>query len=250
VLIDRGISMMPKALATAFCVLALGWSASVVVVSEDFDQLMDLKDALLRSGSYPAAQLQSVYDQLQHEADFRCEGDVQVALLIVQLKLSQEALAAGLADEFDRRMSDADNRAQEALTCAPSLSYVWLLGYWTRVMQGRLDDTGIRMLGMSYDTAPIEGWIASRRNGAAIRVVALAPSTLRQQIFHEFGLLVRDGYAKEAAGSYMAAPDAIRADLETEVARVAPRSRSQFEAALAEKRAAASPRKPARPALR
>jgi hypothetical protein len=239
-LFDRGISILPKALATAFCVLALGWSASVVVVSEDFDKLIELRDALLRSSSYPAAQLQPVYDQLQHEAGFRCEGDAQTALLIVQLKLSQDALASGLADEFDRRLSDADSRVQDALTCVPGLSYVWLLGYWTRVMQGQLDATSMAMLSMSYDTAPIDGWIASRRNGAAMRVVALAPDGLRRRIFHEFSLLVRDGYAQEAASSYIAAPNAIQADLDAEIAGVAPRSRVQFEAALADKRAAAT----------
>jgi hypothetical protein len=246
----RGASFLPKAFATAVCLLALGWSGSVVVVSEDFDKLIELKDGLLRSGNFAAAQLQPVYDQLQHEPGFRCEGDAQTTLLMVQLKLSQDDLAAGHADEFDRRMSDADSRAQDVLTCAPGLSYVWLLGYWTRVMQGRLDDTSIAMLGMSYDTAPIEGWIASRRNGAAMRLAALAPAALRARIVHEFSLLVRDGYAKEAAGSYAVAPDVMKADLDRAIAGVAPRSRVQFEAAWADKRAAVIPPKATRPAPR
>lgn len=85
---------------------------------------------------------------------------------------------------------------------------------------------------MSYETSPNEAWISIRRIIVAMPVLLLVPEPLREQILHEFRLLILHGFAGDAARSYLAAPESIRSLLQPRIEQLGPPQRRAFSDAL------------------
>jgi hypothetical protein len=210
---------LPQALLLAFSCVAFAWSIHVLPRSEHIDQLAYLKDQLLRSEIYEPESTKRLYEELQNAYLGECEPDSQMSLILMSLRVAENALRTGAATDFDLKLDDLTTSIRVALGCAPRSSYLWLLSFWTETLSGRLGPKSLEMLAMSYETGPNEGWIAIRRNSTAIPVVPIASDPLRQRIIREFGLLVRDGFLREAAASYSVATPEVRSALQTELLR-------------------------------
>jgi len=226
---------LPQALSVAFSCITIVWCVHVMPYSEDIDKSIFLKDQLLRSDVYEPAQTKLAYSELARVDLGNCEAEAQTSLLLMKLRLAENALRTGGGEEFDEQLHDLTTRLPRALGCSPRLSYLWLLGFWSRTLSGQLDQRSLEMLAMSYDTGPNEGWIAIRRNAAAMAVVPIAPDQLRQRIIKEFGLLVRDGFLREAVASYSVAALPVRSALQTELFRLSNSRQTEFWQAVTER---------------
>jgi len=225
----------PQALSIAISCAAFAWCVYLLPKSEDIDKFLYLKDQLLRSDVYEPAQAKLTYDELESVGLGNCEADAQTALLLLQLHLAENSLRTGAAAQFDEQLNDLTVHVSRALSCAPRLSYLWLLYFWSQTLSGLLDKRSIEILAMSYETGPNEGWIAIRRNASAMAVVPLAPDQLAKRIIKEFGLLVRDGFLREAAASYSVAAFPVRSALQTELFRLNNFRQTEFWKAVRER---------------
>lgn len=205
-------------------------------VSEGLDRLVTLRDQLLHSGKFQATQAGVSLGKLAEPGAYACEPAAQTALALLNIQAANDALRAGLAVDFDGNINELRLRIRQTLSCAPHLSYFWLLSFWTTTLDVGLSAEAIRMLEMSYDTAPSEAWIAVRRASIAVNIIPLAPPRLREQILAEFRFMVRDGLLREAAATYAVARDPVKELLKAELTEAPDLHRAEFWAAVSDRK--------------
>ena len=150
----------------------------------------------------------------------------------MEMSLADTALRSGAIKEFEQHTKSLDTRATRVLSCTPRQSFVWLLAFQLKVLEGALDQHSFDLLAMSYETSPNEAWVAVRRIVVAIPVVFAAPEAVRQKILTEFEHLVSDRFIEIPARAYLNAPAAVRTLLQSRIDQLDPLSQSAFSDAL------------------
>ncbi|MGY0575843.1 hypothetical protein ACTGJ9_036390 [Bradyrhizobium sp. RDM12] len=138
-------------------------------------------------------------------ANARCEASKANAQAIVQLRLYEAAVSSANREGTSVGFQELQHSVAAALSCNPSLSFLWLLSYWIDVNQNGLNKRSIDFLRMSYDTGPYEGWIAVKRNGFALAVLDQLPPDMADRVKREFAALVRSSFYVEAYANLMGA---------------------------------------------
>lgn len=206
-----------RAIVLAFCTIALFWAGRTLSRSIAVVGFETVEAELLSLEKYSARALANM---LTEEAALNfdsCDTRAQRALLLAEIPLVELSLKNGAASEFDSHMHALEVRTQQILRCAPRDAFAWLVAFNLRIIHGQLDDRTFQFLDMSFDNSPNEAWIAIRRSLAAMPFADRAPSIIRVKVAIDFGLLIRNGYFEEAARSYLAASDPMRATLTIEL---------------------------------
>jgi hypothetical protein len=217
-----------RGLAAILAAIGLSWAIVTLPSSEPSDTYWRLEDQLLRSEAFSRDALRASLASPTAEQLSDCDTHAQSALLIVELRLAQLDLQSGAVQDFDRHIKALDERATRALSCTPRASLFWLLKFGLDVLHGDVDSHSFKILALSYETSPNEGWIALRRTSLAVPVVLLAPDDLRAKIVVEFGLLIQNGLVLETARAYARAPSAVQALLRPQIELAAPKRQDQF----------------------
>ncbi len=118
---------------------------------------------------------------------------------VIRLRQAEDSLRSGSPDLVNKQLESLERIVDRALKNAPEDSLLWLTAFWLDTARHGLRPDGLRFLRMSYELGPYEGWIAIRRNGAALTAYPILPSDLAQQAIAEFVGLVRWGLVNEAA---------------------------------------------------
>jgi hypothetical protein len=210
------------AIVSAICIVAFFWASRTFPRSVAIDEFRASEAALLSYERYSVSSLASMLTSQAALSLDSCDTHAQRALLLAELPLAYIALKTGATLEFDSRIHSLEVRTQQILSCNPRDSFTWLVAFNIRVVHGQLDDRTFQFLDMSYQTSPNEAWIAVRRNLVAMPFIEKAPPPLRDRVVNEFGHLVRNGYFDEAAQSYLAATNAVRLRLSTELEQTTP----------------------------
>src|SRR5438270_12087192 len=153
-------------------------------------------------------------------------------MLLMEMSLADTALRSGAVKEFEQHTRSLESRATRVLSCTPRQSFVWLLAFQLKVLEGALDQHSFDLLAMSYETSPNEAWISIRRILAAMPLVLVAPEPTRQKIFKEFQWLVRVGFLDVAARAYLGAPAPARALLQRRIEQLDGSKQKAFSDAL------------------
>jgi len=224
--------LVQRALTVAVAGSALIWGIWVLPRSEAADDFRALEGQLLRFETFSQTTLtQEFEDQASHGLD-RCDTHAERAMLLMEMPLAASALRSGAAAGFDRRIQSMEARSRQALSCAPRDSFIWLLTFDLAVLRGLSNEHSFGQLAMSYDTSPNEAWIAIRRIVIAVPLLLVAPDPVRQSILREFQLLIRNGFARDAARAYLAAAEPVRALLQARVEQLDPAGQKAFSDAL------------------
>jgi hypothetical protein len=202
--------------------LALGaaglvWACWTLPTSEATDYFRSFESQLLQSETFRPKALALMLASPTAQAVSDCDTHSQTALLLMEMRLAQAALRAGDVEEFDKHALSLEARTKRALGCAPRQSFVWLLAFNLEVLHGRLNEQTFNLLATSYETSPNEAWISIRRIIIAMPLILVAPESLRRRILLEFQQLIRNGFADDAARSYLTAPGSVRSLLQTQV---------------------------------
>jgi hypothetical protein len=213
-------SIVQRALTLAIGCLGLVWGILALPRSEAADEFRDIESRLLHSETFSRTSLTQTLESQTSRNLSPCDTHSQRALLLMEMPLAEAALRSGAAGEFDRRIQSLEARSRRVLGCAPRESFVWLLAFNLEVLHGRLNAQAFGLLAMSYQTSPNEAWISIRRNIVAMPLVLVAPEPVRQKIIFEFQQLIRNGFAEDAARSYLAASLSIRSLLQTHIEQI------------------------------
>ncbi|MBR1329076.1 hypothetical protein [Bradyrhizobium ottawaense] len=118
--------------------------------------------------------------------------------------------------EFDA--SRAGVRA--ALRLNPMDSYLWLRLYSSAMLHSGVGNVNIRLLRQSYQTGPLESWIALGRNRMALAAFPMLDDEMQDNVLSEFAHLVDSGFIDAAAASVTGAGWAYRGSLMDRLRRV------------------------------
>ncbi|WP_456632809.1 hypothetical protein [Bradyrhizobium sp. USDA 10063] len=118
---------------------------------------------------------------------------------LIRLRAAEEAIEQKATDESDRAVAIAANKLRFALSMNPANGFLWLLLYSVETASNGFDPGNIRYLDQSYVTAPLDGWIALRRNRLGLAVFPMLSGAMQQNAVSEFASLVDSGFIEDAA---------------------------------------------------
>jgi hypothetical protein len=204
------------------------WGLLAFPTSDASDDLRSIDTQLLQSETFDSKALAVELSAPAAQQASPCDSSSQMALLLMELRLTQAALRAGAVDDFDRHANSVEARSKQTLSCAPRQSLIWLVAFSLKILHGQSDKQALDLLEMSYETSPNEAWIGIRRIIAAVPVLALLSQSLQQKVLAEFEQLARSGFVYEAARAYAGAPTSTRPLLLDRIQRLDAREQKLF----------------------
>jgi hypothetical protein len=128
-----------------------------------------------------------------------CEPVTLRALAITRLRLAEEAISAGDSAVIGPTQAAGEAALRRALSCTPGDSFLWFALFWMRNSASGLQNNNFKLLRLSYQTGPREGWLSIRRNRLAIAIYPSLPSDLKEAAADEFVQLVKSDLITDAA---------------------------------------------------
>ena len=114
-------------------------------------------------------------------------------------------------------------------------SYLWLILYWVENAREGFSEDKLAYLRMSYRLGGNEGWIALKRNRAALAIFNELTPELKDKAASEFISLVTNQFYREASAIYVEQQANVRELLVMRVARLEDNHRRALDAAAAER---------------
>lgn len=185
--------------------------ATRILASDRFDRLESLSPEL------EAAELRFPCNPIELRSD-----------VTIRTRLHEEAVAAADPKRADQQLKGVREALDKAMTCAPSEGFLWFMRYWVRINQGAQAEPELANLAMSYRLAPVEGWIAVRRNVYSLAVYDLLAEDQKRAVRTEFATLVNSGLLATAVRNVLGAGWPIRDQLLSELEWTDQTMRYQF----------------------
>lgn len=160
-------------------------------------------------------------------------SDVTRAVSLVWLRLEAEPSASKSSAEADHQLSVTQDRLVGALSLNPNDSWLWLMVYSVRMSRIGFDVGAVRYLTQSYDTAPLEGWIALRRNRLALAAFPSLGEVMRVKVVSEFAAMVDSDFTEATVSNLVGIGWEQRYKLVSRLADVNIISREKFARLLA-----------------
>ncbi|HEX3538475.1 MAG TPA: hypothetical protein VHU15_17080 [Stellaceae bacterium] len=211
----------------------------------------------LRGGgeTMPPARLEAGIKELQRLQ--RPQADELGALAFLHYAAAENALAANDGDGWRWELSAAAAAARQSLILAPTRADLALVLAEAEFLQHGATAAVYPPLALSYRTAPRELWIAQRRIALGLRLLAVAPREIAEDVTSDIRILgepFRDSsrYQLLAEAALVAGPAAVTA-VERELGRGHPWPFQLFEQDLAElsaKRGLSATARPPQPSPR
>lgn len=179
-------------LVNCACLLAGSWGLFFLLHPDQETRLNGFATRILASDRFD--QLEALVPNLESaEARSPCDAIELRSDVVIRTRLHEEAVAAADPKRADRHLKGLDQAVDRAIACAPTEGFLWFIRYWVRINQGAEVAPQLENLLMSYRQAPVEGWIAVRRNAYALAVFELLPEDQRRAVLTEFAAMVNSG---------------------------------------------------------
>jgi hypothetical protein len=122
-----------------------------------------------------------------------CNPAAMHSLTAIRLGIFKNAIGGSDATLFESSYDALYTVAQQALTCSPADSFVWLTLFWIDAARHGLTVRNENYLRMSYTTAPNEAWIAMWRSHLAFALFDRLPPDLAADSVDDFIKLLKTG---------------------------------------------------------
>ena len=120
------------------------------------------------------------------------------AAVTIRVRLFEDAVSNSKIQEIDEHRNALIASIKKGLRCTPTDGFLWFVRYWTEVSGGGGVDAHFEELRMSYLLAPLEAWIAARRNSFALAIYEVLPPDLMEYTVNEYVALVDAGFTARA----------------------------------------------------
>lgn len=187
-----GDSLTVKVLVTCVCLVAGGWGLSFVLHPDRETRLNGFATRILASDRFDRLN-ELVPDLDAVEAHRSCNALELRSDVVIRTRLHEEAVTAADPKRADQHLKALGDAVDRAIACAPTEGFLWFMRYWVRINQGAEAGHQLENLAMSYRQAPVEGWIAVRRNAYALAVYGLLAEDQKRAVSTEFATLVNSG---------------------------------------------------------
>jgi hypothetical protein len=133
------------------------------------------------------------------EAERTCRPGALHSDAVIRLRIAESSLSSGDVDDLDQRLEGLDHALNRSLACSPSDPFLWLGLYWTRSTISGFNADDLKLLRMSYQLGPNEGWVMVKRNRLALAIFPSLPPDLAELALNEFAKLFEDRLVQVAA---------------------------------------------------
>lgn len=225
---DAGhLSFITKLLVSCVCLMAGGWGLFFLLHPDQETRLNGFATRILASDRFDG--LESLVPSLEaSEARSPCDAIELRSDVVIRTRLHEEAVAAADPKRADRYLKGLREAVDRAIACAPTEGFLWFIRYWVRINQGAEVGPQLENLAMSYRQAPVEGWIAVRRNAYALAVYELLAEDQKRAVVSEFAALVNSGLLAVAVRNLLGPGWPVRERLLLALERTDPALRYHF----------------------
>lgn len=179
--------------------MAVAWGVVVFPVFWSENQISSIAKGIRWGEAYKSEVLDRSVARVEADGNVRRRASALGKSMLIRLRRTEEALAAGDADAFDRYFASLTEILTESLAASPTDSFLWLLRFWAENQRVGLRPEHMRYLRMSYDLGRYEGWIAYKRDRFALAAYSALPPDLADLAVAEFVNFVRWNLVSEAA---------------------------------------------------
>jgi hypothetical protein len=123
------------------------------------------------------------------EAASTCHPKTLLSDSMIRLRIVESTFEGGDGPHVDERMEAMQRAVVRSLACSPNDSFLWLALYWAHTVSNGFASDDLRLLRMSYELGPNEGWIVIKRNRLALAVFPQLSPDLAELALTEFGKL-------------------------------------------------------------
>jgi hypothetical protein len=187
---------------------------------------------ILAGESFPIAFLAQKAQRGDEFGQSGCEGDANLALALIELKLAESSLAEGRSEGADAHLRRASSKAKGHIACSPTNGFAWFVAFWSEFLAGNLTESKWSYIDASYRFAPREAWVALIRLPLLAKMWSVVPADRRGFVLDDFEMLVNEGYASQCARLYALASPDLRFDMGARLTRAIEVKKHQFNSSL------------------
>lgn len=212
------LAKAPATFIARFCTFALGvsailWAAIVFPKFWTEAAVFQAASRIIVGDLYSQEALATLVTGIEPAGRVPARPAALEPLAVVQLRLTEEAITRGEERDTKPRLASLDRTITTALTGSPNVPYQWLVLYWAESRLNGYNPQYLRYLRMSYDTGPLEGWVALRRNRIALALYAVLTDDLKEAALTEFIGLARSQLFADTADIFGNSTPIVRAAL-------------------------------------
>jgi hypothetical protein len=174
------------------------WAAVVFPTFWSERVIVGVAGAIARGEVFDPDVLAQVEERTEGKGS-KFRSDMLSKIAMIRLRQFENAVRADDAPVIQQRLESVTRIIRETLRNAPSDPFFWLAWFSLDTYREGTRPENVRYLRMSYELGPYEGWIAVKRDRAALESFSSLPLDLREQAISEFVRLVRWGINSEAA---------------------------------------------------
>lgn len=212
---------------------AIVWATLVFPVVSDDAPLDRIAGRIIEGELYKRDvldRLLPLIDEIQRRKSCRPQSLRSAA--IVRLRLVEEMIRDGNGTRVDEGLDQLQRSIRNALKCAPSDSFLWLVLFWAESTRTGFNAPQIDYLRLSYKLGPYEGWIALKRSRLALAVFDQLPADLAHDVLIEFAGLLQSGFYGEVVDIFIGPGWPVRDKLLSSIKDVPEEQRVSFARAL------------------
>ena len=177
---------------------AMAWAAIAFPMFWSEKAIVGVAGAIARGETFDPDVL-AVVDARTEGKESRLRAGVLSKVAMIRLRQLENAIHAGNSPLIQQRLEFTTRIVRETLHNAPDDPFVWLVLFSLETYRDKVSPESAQYLRMSYELGPYEGWVAVKRDGAALGSFNALPADLRERAIAEFVRLVRWGIVTEAA---------------------------------------------------
>jgi hypothetical protein len=210
-----------------FCIFSLSWALFALPVFLRQSSLEYVSKRIVAGDQFRVDALGKITESVAASSAERRDS-FTAQLAIVHLRMLEQAKANGDQLAVDRATQLLRYTLVQALSQAPSDSFLWLVFFWLENSIQGFSTNHLKYLEFSYRTGPNEGWIAVKRNRLALVVYQKLDSQLATLAGDEFARLLDSGFVVETASIFTGPGWSVRNILLPRLETVGLAQRQQF----------------------
>ncbi len=179
--------------------MAMAWALAVSPVFWSENVIVDVGRAVLRGEAFKPDVLAAVAALTETSSGSRVRSSVLGEVAAIRVRQAEDAIRAGGPELINQSLESLTRIVDETFQNAPNDPFLWLIWYGVDTTRNGLRPNNLRLLRMSYDLGPYEGWIALKRNPIALAAFSALPNDLAERAISEFVGLVRWGLVADAS---------------------------------------------------
>lgn len=171
--------------------IGFGWAAWAFSSEVQVVQLRDVAERMIVRQTFTIESLNPLLEHLDSTQRERSCSNGADHVAVVRLYVAALTQSTQTPDA-QQHLSKAYEAMVAALKCSPHQGFLWYGLFWLEKSLGAEPSKYLRMLDLSYELSPYEGWIARFRNPDALELYPILNPRLQDRVRAEYRYLIRD----------------------------------------------------------